>query len=61
MARCHAQLVYEDAERAFTELSKSLMTNAQNPREWCPGWSTVTTTVFGASFSLPPFVNREVS
>ena len=27
--RRHAQLVYEDTGRAFTELSKSLLTNAQ--------------------------------
>ena len=33
MARGRAQLVYEDAERAFTERSKSLLTNSPNPRK----------------------------
>ena len=30
VARCRSQLVYEDAEQAFTEKSKSLLTNASN-------------------------------
>ena len=55
VARRRGQLVYEDAERAFTKRSKSLLTNAQNPRKW---WSTVKTAVFGASSSLPPLVDR---
>ena len=33
LARNCAQLVYEEAERAFTEQSKSLLTNAPNPRK----------------------------
>ena len=55
VARRHAQLVYEDAERVFTKWSKSLLTNIPNPRKW---WSTVETAVFGASSSLPPLADR---
>ena len=54
MARCSAQLVYEDAGRAFTERSKSLLTNALNSRK---RWSTVKTAVFGVSSSLPFLVD----
>ena len=56
MARRRAQLVYGDAERAFTERSKSLLTNAPNSRK-C--WSNVKTAVFGTSFSLPPLLDRD--
>ena len=55
VARRRAQLVFEDVERAFTEWSKSLLTNAPNPRKW---WSIVKTSVFGASSSLPLLVDR---
>ena len=55
MAHYRTQLVYEDAEEAFTERSKSLLTKAPNPRKW---WSTEKTAVFGASSSLPPLVDR---
>ena len=54
VARRRAQLVHEDAERAFTEQSKALLTNALNPRNW---WSTEKTAVFSASSSLPPLVD----
>ena len=55
MARRRTQLVYEDTERAFTERSKSLLTNAPNSRKW---WSTVKPAVFGASSSLPHLIDR---
>ena len=55
MACRHAQLVYMDGERAFTELSQSLSTNA--PNLWkC--WSTVKTAVFGVSSSLLLLTDR---
>ena len=44
-----AQLVYEDAERAFMERSKALLSNEPKPRK---GWSTVKMAVLGASSSL---------
>ena len=50
VARRRAQLVYGDAERAFTERSKSLLTNAPN--------SFVKTAVLEASSSWPPLVDR---
>ena len=50
VARHHAHLVSEDAKRAFTEWSKSLLMNTQNPRKW---GSIVKTPVFGTSSSLP--------
>ena len=53
MARRRAQLVYGDAERAFT--GRRLLTNASNSRKWL---STVSTAVFGASSCLPPMVDR---
>ena len=37
VARRQAQLIYDGAERAFTERSKSLLTNATNPPKW---WSS---------------------
>ena len=49
------QVVYEDYGRTFTEESKSILTNALNPRKW---WSTMKMAVFGASSSLPPLVDR---
>ena len=55
MARRRVQLVYEDAEQAFTEQSNSLLANALNPRKW---WSTVKIAVFGASCTFPPLVDR---
>ena len=55
MAHLHAQLVSEDAKRAFMERSKSLLTNESNPRKW---WCTVKTAVLGTSSSLPPLVDR---
>ena len=55
MARRRAQLVYKDAERAFTEGSKSLLTNALNPLKW---WFIVKTVDFGASSSLPPLIDK---
>ena len=55
MAYRRAERFYEGAERAFTEWSKSLLTNAPNPRKW---WSTVKESVFGSSSSLPPLVDR---
>ena len=42
-ARHHSQLVYEDAVRTITELSKFLLMNALNPQK---SWSTVKTVVF---------------
>ena len=33
VVRSHAQLVYVDAERAFTELSKSLLKNTPDPQK----------------------------
>ena len=58
VAHRRAQLVYEDPERAFTQRSKSLWTNAPNPRNW---WFSVKTAVFGASLNFPPLIDREVS
>ena len=55
MARRRAQLVYEDAERVFTERSKLLLTYTPTPRKW---WSTVNIAVFGASSRLPLLVER---
>ena len=55
MARPRVHLVYEDTKQAFTERSKSFLTNAPNPSKW---WSTVKTAVFGASSSLPPLADR---
>ena len=55
MARRHAQLVYETADRAFTERCKSLLTNASNPRKWL---SIVKIAVFGASCCLSFLVCR---
>ena len=55
VARRHGQLVYEDAERAFTERSKSFLTNTLNQRKW---WYTVKSAVFGTSSSLPPLIDR---
>ena len=55
MALRRAQLVHNDAERAFTERSKSLLMNAPNSLKWC---STVKTVVFGVSSSLPLLVDR---
>ena len=43
VVRRHAQPVYENTERAFTERSKSLLTNAPNPLKW---WSTIRMAVF---------------
>ena len=54
-AQRHAQLVYEDAERTFTERSKSLLTDAPNQRKL---WSIVKTTIFDVSSSLSPLVAR---
>ena len=34
VARHHTQLVYEDAERAFTEWNKLLLRNAPSPWNW---------------------------
>ena len=56
MARRRAQLVYEYAERAFTERSKSLLTTAPNPQK---KQSTVKITVFGMSSCVPPLIGRE--
>ena len=56
VVRRHTQHVYENAERAFTELSKSLLTNEPNTLKWL---STVKTAVFGNSSSLPPLIDRE--
>ena len=56
VAHRRAQLVFEDAEPAFAERSKSILTTAPSPRKW---WSTVKATVFGASSSLPPLSDRE--
>ena len=47
----------QEAEQAFSARSKSLFTNAPNPRKQ---WSTVKIEVFGASSSLPPLVDRGV-
>ena len=56
MARRLAQLVYEDVERAFTVRSKSLLTNAPDPRKW---WPTVETGgLLLSSSSLPPLADR---
>ena len=55
MAWCHAQHVYVEDKRVFTERSRALLTNAPNPQK---GWSTVKTAVFGASSSLPHLVDR---
>ena len=55
VTRRHAQLIYEDVQRAFTEQSKSLFMNAPNPGK---GWSTVKTEVLGASSSLLPLVDK---
>ena len=55
VSRHHGQHVHVEAERAFNEQSRALITIAQNPRIW---WSTVKTAVFGASSSLPPLVDR---
>ena len=43
------------AERAFTEQSKSLLTNASNSQKQ---WSTVKATVFSASLNLLPLGDR---
>ena len=50
-----AQLVYVDAERKFTEWSKSLLTCASNPRKL---WSTGKTAIFVANSNLLPLVDR---
>ena len=55
VARC-APLVCKDAERSFTERSKSLLTNAPTPSKWV---STVKAAVFGASSTLPPLEDRQ--
>ena len=47
--------VHVEAERAYNERNKALLTNAPNPRKW---WSTVKAVVFGVSSSLPPGVGR---
>ena len=52
-ARCYAQLMYVDAERAFSEWCQSLVMNASNPRKW---WSAVKAVLFDASSSLPVLV-----
>ena len=57
MTRRHAQHVYVEAERAFNEKSRVLLTNAPNPRK---SWSTVKTAALEASSSLPPLVDRGV-
>ena len=54
-ARHHAQRVYVEAERVFNELSKALLTNAPNSRNWC---STIKTAVFSVSSRLPLVVDR---
>ena len=54
MARRHAQHVYEEVERAFNKRGRSLLTSAASPRKW---WSTVKTTVFGATSCLPHLVD----
>ena len=54
MTRRCTQLVYRDAVRAFTEQSKSLLTNDSYSRKW---WSTAKTAVFGANSSLPPLLD----
>ena len=54
VARCRAQLVYEEVERVFAEWSTLLM-KALNLRK---SWSTVKTAVFGASSSLSPVVDK---
>ena len=56
MVRRHTQLVYADADRAFTERSKSHLTKAPNPRKW---WSTVKMAVFGVCSNLLPLTDRE--
>ena len=57
LPRRHAQFVHVDAERAFTERNKSLLTNALKPRRWRP---TVKTAVCGAISSLSPWRTWEV-
>ena len=55
VTRRHPQHVYVEAEQAFNERSRALLTNVPNPRKW---WSTVKTEVYCASSSLTPLVER---
>ena len=56
VVRCHARRVYMEAERAFNERSKALLTNTPNTRK---RWSTVKTAIYGLpSCSFPPLFDR---
>ena len=55
MTRRHAQYVYVQAKRAFSDRSRTLLTNALNTRKWRP---TVKPAVLGVNSSLPPLVDR---
>ena len=53
--RCQvrANKTYSDAKRQFSARTRDVLMNAQSPHKW---WSTLKSSVFSSSSSLPPLV-----
>ena len=48
-----ANKTYSDAKRQFSARERDVLMNAQSPHKW---WSTLKSSVFSSSSSLPPLV-----
>ena len=46
---------YSEAKRQFSDRNVDVLMNVQSPHKW---WSTLKSTVFGSSSSLPPLVSE---
>ena len=55
--RCEviANETYSEAKRQFSDRNKDVLINVQSPHKW---WSTLKSTVFGSSSSLPPLISE---
>ena len=50
-----ANETYSEAKRQFSDRNRDVLINFQFPYKW---WSTIKSTVFGSSSSLPPLVSE---
>ena len=50
-----ANETYSEAKRQFSDRNRDVLLNVQSPHKW---WSTLKSTEFGSSSSLPPLVSE---
>ena len=50
-----ANETYSEAKRQFSDRNRDILMNVQSPHKW---WSTLKSSVFGLSSSLPPLVSE---